>query len=211
MRKFNSILPALYWFGCFFFALSSVRAETQIQAAGASTNGIYASVKYLPNYPGSGGPAVSVFIHFRSPSTNIDYISPFALEKYQVAKYFNARNSFIGFIELKDSGGEKTSLLKPSVNSQTAYPDSYSLKRARRDLANRSGMGPELPGVITGSDPKAGNFHLLKYFNIEKPGDYKLTIWPKIYKKSGTNSDLVKRIDLPPVTIPIKWTEGTTN
>ena len=159
----------------------------------------------MPNYPAGDGPAVSIFIHFRSPNTNIDYISPFELEKYRVAKYFGAPNSFFGFVELKDSEGRKMALLKPQANSQAAYPDSYSIQQARIDLNKGISMGPELPGVITGSDPVAGNFHLQNYFKIEKPGDYQLTIWPKIYKKSETNQDIVQRIDLPPVTIPIKW------
>ena len=191
--------------GCLFIAPLGIHAEENGQPVGASTNGIYASAKYLPNAPGDGGHLISIFVHFRSPSTNIDYISPFELEKYQVAKYFNARNAFIGLIELENSSGEKIPLLKTNVNSQAEYPDSYSLKQTRMDL-NQGNIGPELPYAITGSDPEAGNFNLPKYFKIKKPGDYQLTVWPKIYKKTETNSDLVKRIDLPPVTIPIKWT-----
>ena len=207
MQAFNHLLLTLSWSGCLFVALPSIHAEEHSQEAiGASTNGIYASAKYLPNYYGDGGHFVSIFVHFRSPSTNIDYISQFALEKYQVAKYFNATNSFIGFIELKDSGGDKMPLLKTNVNSHVAYPNSYSLHQAHTDLNKGISMGPELPYSITGSDPEAGNFHLQNYFKIEKPGDYQLTVWPKIYKKSETNQDIVQRIDLPPVTIPIKWT-----
>jgi hypothetical protein len=46
---------------------------------------------------------------------------------------------------------------------------------------------------------------LTNYFNIKKSGEYELTIWPKIYKRSAKDRDLCERIDVPPVTIPIKW------
>ena len=205
MQAFNHLLLTLSWSGCLFVALPSIHAEEHSQeAVGTSTNGIYASGKYLLNGHGGGGHFVSILVHFRSPGTNIDYISPFADEKYQWAKYFDAQNSFIGFIELKDSDGNKIPLLKTNVNSQAAYPNTYSLHQARME-SNNHNMGPELPYAITGSDPEAGNFHLQSYFKIENPGDYLLTVWPKIYKKSETNQDIVQRIDLPPVTIPIKW------
>ena len=185
---------------------SGARAWESYEAEGLATNGIYASVSYRPDYPG-GGHAISTFIHFKPPSTNIDYISAFEVGKYQAAKYFSTPNSFIGFIELNNTNGDKIPVLKPWVNSPDAYPSSYSLKQARVDLNKGTSMGPELPGAITGIDPEAGNFYMKDFFLIEKPGDYQLTVWPKIYRRSEANNDLMKRIDLPPVTIPIHWTE----
>lgn len=203
-------LLALAWSGSLLITLARVHAEENGQAVGASTNGIYGSATYSPNSYGEGGHLVSVYSHFTPPSTNIDYISQFELEKFHVAKYFVATNSFCGFLELKDSGGNKLPLLKPNVNSQAAYPSSYSLKQVFINLNKGISMGPELPMAITGTDPRICNFHLHRYFQIEKLGDYQLTIWPKIYKRSVTNLDLVERIDLPPVTIPIKWTESSS-
>jgi len=43
----------------------------------------------------------------------------------------------------------------------------------------------------------------VNFFKLKVGEEYKLTIWPKIYKRSETNNDIFKRIDIPPVTIPI--------
>jgi len=53
--------------------------------------------------------------------------------------------------------------------------------------------------------PQLSRFHLEDYFDIKKPGDYHLTVWPKIYKRAGPTNDLCERIDLPPVTAAVKW------
>jgi len=38
-----------------------------------------------------------------------------------------------------------------------------------------------------------------EHFTAKNPGGYKIVLWPKIYHKSGTNADVLLRIDLPPV------------
>jgi hypothetical protein len=208
MQAFRHLILFLALYGCLVFSATSIPASETSEGIGASTNGIHATGKYSPDYPG-GGDFISISIHFASPSTIVEYVSPFESRKYHIAKYFCATNSFIGFVELKNAKGDKIPVLKPWLNSAAAYPDSYSLQQARLFLINNIGMGPELPFAITGSDPEIGNFYLKDLFLIEKPGVYQLTVLPKIYKKTQTNDDIVQRIDLPPVTIPINWTEPT--
>jgi hypothetical protein len=56
------------------------------------------------------------------------------------------------------------------------------------------------------NDPFAvGPFSLGDYFDIEEPGEYAITVWPKVYKRDATNSDVCHRIDLPPVSAKFKW------
>lgn len=212
MRAFKNLLSFWALWGCFASSTINVSArEGESEGVGTSTNGIHASAKYSSNYIGDEGPIVSVFIHFASPSTNIEYVSAFKPGKYGVAKYFGTTNSFVGFVELKNTNGDKISMLKPWLNFPNAYPDSYSLELARLNLNKGISMGPELPGVITGADPEVGNFHLKRLFLIENPGEYQLTLWPKFYERSEVNHDLMERIDLPPVIVPIHWTEPHHN
>jgi hypothetical protein len=197
--------------------LFNLRADGISEGNGATTNGIYATGKYVAFWP-DGGHVIRIYVHFRPPSTNIPTISPFprvveesnGVKIYSDpifdGKYFLATNSFCGFVELRDQSGDKVALLKPEVNSPEAYPDAYDLKLANRLLMEKVAyMGAPKPGCLSGMDPEQCRFHLQKYFKLEKTGDYQLTVWPKIYKRSETNRDLCERIDLPPVTIPIKW------
>jgi hypothetical protein len=55
-----------------------------------------------------------------------------------------------------------------------------------------------------------GAVNLGEFFDIKQPGDYTLTVWPKIYKRSAQDKDLCERIDLPPVTATFKWPENAS-
>ena len=245
---------------CFYFLIFSAQAKDTGLNTGATTNGIFASGRCSPNYPG-GGNLISVFIHFTPPNTNIA-TSPFInapvidgqtkwllptrkgavrtnapiakvnvisqtnvpvkifvnqtnvtatnrIAKYHWpfgGKFFAATNSFCGLIELRDASGDTIPLLKPEVNSSEAYPIAYRLDIVGHLLAKNIGLGPALPMVMYGSDAEL-SFYLKDYFKIKEPGEYQLTVWPKIYKRLGTNDDLCVRIDVPPVTIPIHWAD----
>ena len=102
--------------------------------------------------------------------------------------------------------------LKPALLSSNAYPDKLSWK------ALIFGMGNGWSGPVPGNDnlfkrkindyseeDELGIYNLHHLYRIEKPGDYSLTIFPKLYKEVQANGDVYQRIDLPPVTIPIHW------
>lgn len=189
------------------------QAEVSPVEDGGSTNGLYATAQFTPFWPG-GGNVVRVFLHIRPPGTNIPAISPFPMtsntnglvsDPITSGLYFLATNSFCGFIKLRDASGQDVGLLRPEVNLPEAYPQSYNLYSASRFLERKFGPAPSLPLCLCGTDSELVTFHLTKYFNIQDSGDYQLSVWPKIYKRSETNHDIVKRIDLPTVTIPIKW------
>ena len=172
------------------------------------------SCTYLSKYP--GGACVLVYIHFTPPNTNVN-MSPFleairtnnhivvVSDPIRDGKYYVPTNSFCGFVELRAANGKKIELLKPEVNSAEAYPATYSLLKMSEILNRHAVLEPTMPRPISGNDPEFCIFHLKDYFKYDNVGNYQLTVCPKIYKRSATNDDLCERLDLPPVTISIKW------
>jgi hypothetical protein len=49
------------------------------------------------------------------------------------------------------------------------------------------------------------SFEPADYFNLQSPGEYRVTVWVFVYKQSDADRDHYKRIDLPPVAATIKW------
>ena len=121
-----------------------------------------------------------------------------------------------GLIELRDNNGGKIPLLKNSIFSPKLYPDTFNITNQAKlipiDKNKFTSMLLPAPQSRSpdflrepGKNYSIALFNLNSYFKPTKTGVYILTIWPKIYKKSETNEELYERIDLPPVTIPIKW------
>ena len=126
-----------------------------------------------------------------------------------------ATNDFCGPLELLDGDGHKVPLLKPGVNSLGAYPSSFKLLEMREILMSRHQRGrydgPLLPWPCVSANTQFKMFHIAEYFKLSKLGEYKLTVWPKIYKLTSTNDDLCERIDVPSVIIPIEWSGHLQN
>jgi hypothetical protein len=122
--------------------------------------------------------------------------------------YFMATNSFCGLIELTDQAGQKLPLLKPQVDSEAAYPASFQIWQTRLSHHVRRSWECPVPLVPqAGTNVEMRPFKLEDYFKIQIPGEYHLTVRPKIYKRSATNNDLCERIDLSPVTVPVHWVQ----
>jgi hypothetical protein len=117
--------------------------------------------------------------------------------------YFGPTNLVCGPIELRDAAGRQLPSLKPRISSPAAYPMSFSLAQARKQRPDRRSAFP--PPLYEWA-PQLAHFKLGDYFAINKPGAYRLTVWPKIYKRSIGNPDLCERIDVPPVAVVIDWT-----
>lgn len=200
---------------CAYFGTYSVKAGPLHWSVGAGTNyGIYATGADVDSYEH----LASIIIHFTPPNTNIG-ISPFMhfikgtngvktmTTPLKDGRFFWGTNSFCGFVELHDADGVKVRLLKPEINDPAAYPNSYRLRIVGR-LETHAIAPYELPHALSGSDANF-TFYLKDYFKVKEPGEYQLTVWPKIYKRLGTNDDLCVRIDVPPVTIPIHWIDNS--
>jgi hypothetical protein len=133
---------------------------------------------------------------------------PASMWKYFMGTNYGFRGDFTGPMELVDTNNQKLVLLKPEINDSNAYPASYNIKTLK---LNDHGYRPgdfEFPRALvpysgTNVEMSAGN--LTKFFKLEKPGKYQLTIWPKIYKRVAPGADICERLDLPSVIIPIKW------
>ena len=147
-----------------------------------------------------------------SVSLNIGPFNPQYKNKrfiYYIATNFKMTNSFCGPIELKDAEGHNVPLLRPEINSLEAYPASTRVSEMGAFLHGNGGdviySGPPLPIAIRWSPFPLCDFYLTDYFKVEKPGDYKLTVWPKIYQRIAPTNDICCRIDLSPITTTITW------
>ena len=124
--------------------------------------------------------------------------------------YHMATNSFCGPIELCDVKGRTLRLLKPEVSRPEAYPPRYSISTEEVNFLHRyrAYLGPGIFPVPVFADRSFSELVKLnptEYFDLKEPGEYRLTVWPKIYKRMSKTNDLCERIDLPPVTLAIKW------
>lgn len=129
-------------------------------------------------------------------------------------RYWGATNFCCGPIELQDTDGNKIPLLKPNINSPESYPASFSMTNLISQMPKYSiEIYIQPPPGFHESDflrernrpYQIDSFKLEDYFKPKKVGEYKLTVWPKIYKQSEMNQDLYQRIDVPPVTVAIRW------
>lgn len=197
-------------FASFILAICSARADQ----TNSSSDGISALVRVGQEFPEQPHSFV-VTLHFTPPNTNntfspfpkaIKFVKDVGVYTSEYSRYFMATNSFCGPVELRDASGNKIPLLHPEVNSPEAYPDSYNLHSVSYILMGKYGRwsGPPLPLVIWGVSPEL-RFPLQDYFKIKNPGEYQLTVWPKIYKRISPTNDLCRRIDIPSATVTVTW------
>ncbi len=211
--------------GCILTMITCVQAAPLGTSPGANehalansgTNGLFAWAELF--HPSGGTLAVQINVHL-VPNTNYPYFEPsitngdaWWLMQYKRWPYYAATNLFCGLIILRDNTGKTLPLLKPEVDNISAYPHAFNIAGAARAMRGNAMVyhGADLPRQLT---PMGFNyetdalpwFKLTDYFDLETSGEYQLTVWPKIYKRSATNDDLCERIDLPPVNIPIHWT-----
>lgn len=117
--------------------------------------------------------------------------------------YFQSTNFFCGPIEMRDPTGRQLPPIQADIVSTSAYPANFSFKSVKDHNPHPTMFFP-IP--LIHSPDQLARFSLTNYFDIKEPGEYKLTVWPKIYKRASTNDDLCQRIDVPPVTVPINIT-----
>lgn len=176
------------------------------------TNEVSLGVRLLPHLR----PADDwyLYVTFRStlaPSTNnLDRAGPVrpgearTLAYAPTAQYFMATNSTWGPMTLVDASGHEAAPLKPRTNSRESYPEVYSVNAMFSYLTSpgRGGWrsGPPLPIAL---QPGLGLplVEVNRFFRITGPNDYRLTLWPKVYRRETPGSDLCRRIDLPPVSL----------
>lgn len=181
-----------------------------IQARGAETNGIYGMILVDQ----SRQQTIYVDICFATATNNNPSFFAYTNSQKPLGpgghgfKYYMATNSFCGPIELRDAAGRLVPLLKPDVDSLKSYPASYDIWLVSRILeTGKNGFysGPAQPQPVALSHTPLSSFDLKDYFKLEKSGEYRLTVWPKIYEWVSPKSRICRRIDIPPVTVTINW------
>lgn len=194
------------------YASETTNSQTTNQM---DTNGIYAEVSFFPNIEHDQRLTVDIFIvntntygfWGRKVDENTDNTATVLQQMFSdTFLYFTPTNPFYDAIQLQDTTGKKIPLLKPYVFSPSSYPAFFSLSAARKSNQYPSASEPR---SLKSSHDTLAQFQLEDYFDIREPGDYQLTVWPKIYKRASTNDDICRRIDLPPVTVTIKWNGAT--
>lgn len=193
---------------------------------GQTTNGIGAGIDGSALDTGM----IFVFVHRYGKlisTTNTSYSVIFPLGGGRIddkaldgPPFWGPTNSFCGPIELNDSNGRIMPLLIPEVSDLQFYPDHFSFLNLNKSweqyLSHHLFISPP---PLPGSHPpdflcspshayQLNSFFFTNYFNLEVPGKYRLTVWPKLYEQSSTNQDIYQRIDVPPVTVTINWTSG---
>jgi len=176
---------------------------------GQAVNGIYADVSVVYREHTERPPTICVSVFTTNEHGfygELDYgASPGDIAAVLFSDkllYFKPTNHFCGPIELRDSADRRLPLLKRDVSLSEKYPASFSLSVARKHNPYRPRMFPEPLAARQGN---LAEFEPRQYFEIRDSGEYRLAAWPKIYKRSATNSDICERIDLPPVTATFQW------
>jgi hypothetical protein len=170
---------------------------------GAETNGFRAGIY-------CGGIGIVVEIHRDLDVTGI----PNAMNKApeEPPPFLMSTNWVAGPMELIDTNGNKLPLLDSHILDTNSYPDTLSWQTILYNRhRQRYWSGPEDGNCNIFNFVKTNwtedSMIFLEYNQIYKTdnhGEYKFTIWPKLYQRSSTNEDIYHRIDLPPVTVPIK-------
>jgi hypothetical protein len=184
--------------------------KSQTEFWGTETNGIRSWIYISP----VNDQSISVHVQLNS-NTNINstFFNSSDLERRDPSghgwKYFMATNLISGPMELCDAMGHKMPSLNPDCVSPEKWPSQYHLLEVWRSLIDKykAYSGPPMPLPLAAQDIQISSFHLIDYYKIEKPGEYKLTIWPKIYKRVSPSNDICERIDIPPVSIDFKCME----
>lgn len=178
---------------------------------GAATNGLVAGV--LVEKPPGADETTRVAVYILAFETNAappisgddthskprnDYFGEMPMSRGW-GVYFKATNSFCGPVELTQES-RKLPLLKPGLCSTQAYPEFFRSSQLGHIPGNP--FKARVAEPLLGRLPKLTSFQLEDCFDL-KPGIYRLTVWPKIYKRLRDDDDLFQRIDLPPISARI--------
>lgn len=121
--------------------------------------------------------------------------------------YLVPTNGFCGSISLISSNNFEVPILNPSLLSSNSYPRYLEWTALLfGDPGRYSGPVPGYNGLFEKSGDTQGEIcviHLKEIYSLTNKGDYKLIVWPKIYKRTETNDNVYQRIDLAPVSTTV--------
>lgn len=189
------------------FARSAKHARIPTPYVWARTNGIDLGFRILR---WDGGLALAADFRTKSPhGTNVQQTTNArggALsQQFRYLKsdnYFMPTNCAWGPMRLTDTNGASVALLDPSLNSPGTYPQTLAITLSSFILRPSGPIrsGESLPRALrTGEGVPV--LRLNQFFGPLRPGEYRLTISPKVYVREGAASDIARRLDFPPVVI----------
>lgn len=171
--------------------------------------------------PESNGCSAGISVTWKGDHFGVLYLvrRPANAEEFRVQRTINEAlmgphfllptNGCIGLMELHGSNGQRVEPKNPTLMNSNNYPTNLNwntlVEQSRNNIrvpgqrAYLFGAGDLMP------EQEIAMFDLAKYFTLEKPGDYKLTLWPKLYKKVQRDKDLFQLIDIPPVSFNFHW------
>ena len=178
---------------------------------GAETNGFYARVSlYLVPELGEL-PSLDVDIVGTVALTNAAKLQPRQPNRMPESRYIyyvlNVAGRYLpGPMELRDGTGHVVLGLGQNPASAGSFPATLRLIAILAQQTKEEGHWKlKMPVSLVDSTNALPLLGLQDLFPVQKPGKYELTIFPKIYKKSETDGDLLKRIDLMPVTVDFTY------
>lgn len=146
---------------------------------------------------------------FFGPDSSTNEVKAFVDSAFSdQALYFSPTNLFCGPLELRGPNGLLLPPLKPGIASPQAYPPTFNLGASKKNNRN---FPADFPLPLESWNARLAEFRVEDYYQVKEPGEYRLSVWPKIYKRASTNSDICVRVDLPPVSVTIKWDAETNN
>jgi hypothetical protein len=200
----------------------------RFEALGAETNGLYAKAAAVRN---ASGADYHVWLYVLQSRTNhaasaqtepntvffgsgqvmanpVKTNATARVEYFKNGFFFQSLNSFCGIVELRDKNHAVVPLRQPEVNWTNDYPayfTSATLPQSRFWPKTAPQFAPKerWPTPFLGEIAHLPSFSLTNIFAVEHPGEYRLTIWPIIYKRVYLGQDLCERVDLPPVSVDL--------
>lgn len=172
--------------------------------------------------PESNGCSAGISVTWKGDHFEVLYLvrRPANAEEFRVQRTVNEAlmgphfllptNGCIGPVELEGPNGRRVQPNNPALMNSNDYPTTLSWNTLVQGSLNHNIRVPGQRGSLFGAgdlkpEEEIALFDLAKYFTLDNPGDYKLTLWPKLYKKVQRDKDLFQRIDIPPVTFNFHW------
>jgi hypothetical protein len=159
-------------------------------------------------YPLHSSPEFAVYLRRVGSPIHVERIDNITNGLQLAPHYLGPTNQFCGPIVLRDATGKLVPLLKPEVSSPANYPKSLSYLAVNAESRKYCELTYVYPDrfycfLADSQIGELARFNLDDYFNMPLPGDFQLTVWPKIYEQSETNKDCYERIDLPSLNVTI--------
>jgi hypothetical protein len=197
-------------------SISVVNGVTYQSQAGFSTNGFYALISLCWPHTFTTLPRMDVLIISSVALTNQALSNQSKTHNSFLGrfKYFTSWDDLPGIIRLTDAEGHAVSPTERFRATAARFPQTIRLNDAKGMPQQSDEPGTighlRIPDPIMDATNQQPLVALQDMFVVSKPGTYELSIYPKIYKRSDADTNLLERMDLPPVVIKFQYDGNRT-